>query len=277
MNMSTAKQICFNKKWIAAILFFSLFRESASQDITRIESVQSLYVETFINSDQLGSGTGFIFKSRSRSYLITNWHVVTRKNPVTKEWLYKDSPIAPNRIKILHNSKKLGDYIVKEEILVDKSNKILFKEFRIGKEMVDVVAIPLQDTSGVSIYPVSYSDELDSLVLQPTDRLFVLGFPRGLRSTPSLPIWKSGLIASEPDIDQEGKPIVWLDIEGFPGMSGSPVYLITDKMIYKNGSSSQLVGGTKSFFVGVFSHDRGSNVGAVWKSKYLKELFSYLE
>ena len=245
--------------------------------ITRIESVQSLYIEVLRDNITLGSATGFIIKSNTQNYLITNWHVVTNKNPVTKNWLDPKVQISPNRIGIMQNAKTLGNYNVRFENLLDTHGNILYEEFQIGKEMVDVVAMPLKDTLGnIAIYPVNVNKGTDSLLIQPTDRVFVLGFPKGIHSAPFLPIWKSGLIASEPDIDQEGKPIIWLDIASYGGMSGSPVYLITDKLNYKNGSSANLIGGTESFFMGVFSHGQDINVGALWKGSFLKGLFNSL-
>jgi len=258
-----------------AILFF--ISKVESQTITRLESVQSLYLELYKDTVLLGSATGFVIKSKTQNYLITNWHVVTNKNPVTKVWLYPTLQVSPNRVAIIHNAKQLGNYSPRFENLIDSKGNINYREFSIGREMIDVVALPLKDTSGdITFYPVNYSKETDSLLIQPTDRLFVLGFPKGVRSTPVLPIWKSGLIASEPDIDQENKPIIWLDIASYGGMSGSPVYLITDKLTYKNGSSSQLIGGTESFFMGVFSHGQDINVGALWKGNYLKKIFQNL-
>ena len=91
-----------------------------------------------------------------------------------------------------------------------------------------------------------------------------------------MPICKSGLIASEPDIDQENKPIIWLDIASFPGMSGSPVYFISDKLTFKNGGTMNMIGGTETFFMGVFSHGQDINVGALWKGNYLKKIFQTL-
>lgn len=262
------------------IIFLTLIcsTKTFSQTITRIESVQSLYVEVLRDSTTLGSATGFIIKSNTQNYLITNWHVVTNKNPVTKNWIDPKLAISPNRIGIMQNGKKLGTYSVRFENLIDKNNTILYKEFNIGNEMVDIVAIPLKDTVGdIQIYPVDFAKETDSLLIQPTDRVFVLGFPKGIHSAPFLPIWKSGLIASEPDIDQEGKPIIWLDIASFGGMSGSPVYLITDKLTYKNGNSINLIGGTETFFMGVFSHGQDINVGGLWKGVFLKNIFKSLQ
>jgi hypothetical protein len=67
-----------------------------------------------------------------------------------------------------------------------------------------------------------------------------------------------------------------LDIASFGGMSGSPVYLITDKLTYKNGSSVNMIGGTQSFFMGVFSQSIDINVGVLWKSNYLRKIFNSL-
>ena len=265
-------------KFISIILLtLTLSNKTLSQMISRIESVQSLYIEVFHDSTTLTSATGFVIRSKTQNYLITNWHVLTNKNPVTKNWIDFNNQVSPNRIGIMQNGKKLGEYSVRFKNLIDKDKTILYKEFQIGNEMVDVVAIPLKDTLGdIRIYPVPFSKETDSLLIQPTDRVFVLGFPKGIHSAPFLPIWKSGLIASEPDIDQERKPIIWLDIASFGGMSGSPVYLITDKLNYKNGSSSNLIGGTESFFMGVFSHGQDINVGALWKGSFLKNFFNSL-
>lgn len=252
---------------------------SQDKTITRIESVQSLYIETYFNNQNLGKATGFVIKSSTQNYLITNWHVVSNKDPNTKNWLNPKLPLSPNKIRILHNADTLGNYTIREEILIDTANKTLFKEFNVGNHIVDVVALPLKDTiPNVKIYPVDYKKTTDSLVIMPTDRVFVLGFPKGILSAPALPIWKSGLIASEPDIDQEGKPIIWIDIFGYGGMSGAPVYLITDKLKYKNGSSSNIIGGTETFFMGVFSHGQFDiSTGALWKSSYLKSLFDSLD
>jgi len=252
---------------------------SQDKTITRIESVQSLYVETYFNKQILGKATAFVIKSKTQNYLITNWHVVSNKDPNTKKWLNPKLPLVPNKIRILHNAETLGNYTIKEENLIDKNNDTLFKEFKVGKHIVDVVALPLKDTiPNVKIYPVDYTKSADSLVIMPTDRVFVLGFPKGISTAPVLPIWKSGLIASEPDFDQEGKPIIWIDILGYGGMSGAPVYLITDKLKYKNGSSSNIIGGTETFFMGVFSHGKFDiSTGALWKSSYLKSLFDSLE
>lgn len=265
-----------NKIYSLSILL--LFINSGfAQVISRIESVQSVYVEIYKDNIKLGSATGFIIKSKSRNYLVTNYHVVTNKNPIDNSWLDPKIPISPNRIAILQNGKILGNHVVKFENLYDSKGDTVWYHNQIVNENVDVIELPLTDTSDITIYPVNYNNTTDSLVVSPTDRVFIPGFPLGIKSSSGFPIWKSGFLASEPDLDQENKPIVWIDDIPFPGMSGSPVYLITQNLIYRNGNSTQVVGTTPVFFMGVFSHGNANDVyGAMWKGTYLKPIFNSL-
>jgi hypothetical protein len=241
------------------------------------ETVQSLYLELYRDTTPVSSGTGFIIKSKTKNYLVTNYHVITNKNPVTRQWLDPKFPIAPNRIVIVQNATKLGDHIIKWERLLDDNGNPLWYQNQINNEIVDVVELPLHDTTGISIYPVPYENIVpDSFAVAPTDRVFIIGFPLGLKSAPFFPIWKSGLIASEPDINQENKPIVWIDVASFGGMSGSPTYLILNEATTRSGSRMMFVG-HQTYFMGVFSHGHPNQVyGALWKASYLKNIFDKL-
>lgn len=261
-----------------SIFLFLCFQTGFSfgQTIQR-ETVQSLYLELYKDTTPIASGTGFIIKSKTKNYLVTNYHVLTNKNPVTGQWLDPRVPISPNRIAIVQNAQKLGDHIIKwERLLDDKGNPLWFQN-KINNEMVDVVELPLHDTTNITIYPVPYQNiPPDSFAIAPTDRVFILGFPLGLKSAPFFPIWKSGLIASEPDVDQENKPIVWIDVASFHGMSGSPTYLILNEATTKSGSRMMFIG-HQTYFMGVFSHGHPNQVyGALWKSSFLKNIFDKL-
>ena len=62
------------------------------------------------------------------------------------------------------------------------------------------------------------------LKIRPTSGATLLGYPYGFYDKKHLlPIWKTGHIASEPDVDFEGEPTFLVDVSAFPGMSGSPV------------------------------------------------------
>lgn len=243
------------------------------------ESFQSLYLELYKDNRKLGSGTGFIIKSKTQNYLVTNYHVLTNKNPTNDEWLDPNCPLSPNKVLIMHNANRPGYNIAIIEDLYDKKGKPLWHEDRIGKEMVDVVELPLKDTIKIKTYPVDYKkSSYDDVLISTTERVFILGFPKGINSSPYFPVWKSGLLASEPDFDQEGKPIVWVDAITFPGMSGSPVYFKTNEVVkFKDGSQGIIAGINKSKFMGVFSHSHMSSVyGALWKASFLEKIFDSL-
>lgn len=266
-------------KTIISILIFTFVSMNVkAQKSIRIESLQSVFLELYNDSTRLGSATGFIILSNSnKPYLITNWHVVTNKSPINKTWLNPKVKILPNRIKINHSGNAIGSRNPKFENLIDDKKNKLFEEFNIGKEMVDMVALPLTDTTGIKIYPVNYKHTYESITVEPTDRVFILGYPLGIANTALFPIWKSGLIASEPYIKQENKPIIYIDAFGYGGMSGSPVYMITDKPNFTNGNMI-FNGKTYTLFMGIFSHgNENIGVGALWSSEYLKELFKKLK
>ncbi|WP_298554597.1 serine protease [uncultured Algibacter sp.] len=260
------------------LLLFLIFPLKIIGQAIQPESVQSLYFETYKGNIKLGSATGFVIKSKTKNYLVTNYHVLTNKNPKNGEWLDSKKPFSPDNIKIMHNANILGNYVVCSEKLFDKTGKKLWHENKIGKEMVDVVELPLTDTIRAKIYPVNYkTSSYDNVVITVTERIFILGFPLGIKSAPFFPIWKSGLIASEPATDQENKPIIWVDAITYPGMSGSPVYFKTDDVVkFKNGRHGMVQGDTAKF-MGVFSHSHKFNVyGALWKASFLEKIFDDL-
>lgn len=261
------------------IFFFAALiasSRSLSQKTIRSESIQSLYVEVYKDNMRLGSATGFLIRSKTRPYLITNYHVVTNKNSWDGNWINPQIPISPNKILINQNGKEIGSHLAKVESLISSRGDTLWHRNKIGNEMVDVIELPLTDTSNIVIYSVDYQNTTDSLQISPTDRVFIPGFPLGLRASNDLAIWKSGFIASEPDLDQEDKPIIWLDETPFPGMSGSPVYYISKDLNYKNGTP-WLGFYSQSFFMGVFAHGNVKGVyGALWKASFLKKIFDAL-
>ena len=88
-------------------------------------------------------------------------------------------PITPKRIAIAQNAKILGNYVVKVEDLISIRGDALWYHNTIGNEMVDVVEIPLRDTIEIKTYPVNYHNTPDSILISPTDRVFIPRFPLG--------------------------------------------------------------------------------------------------
>ena len=55
------------------------------------------------------------------------------------------------------------------------------------------------------------------------DEVFILGFPYKIGNASQIPIWKRGSVASEPELDCDNLPKLFVDTASRPGMSGSPV------------------------------------------------------
>jgi len=56
-------------------------------------------LEGYFNETSLGISTGFFYSENNQVYLVTNWHVLTGKNPITGKHL-SVTKAEPNRIKI---------------------------------------------------------------------------------------------------------------------------------------------------------------------------------
>lgn len=236
-------------------------------------SVISLFLEPQVNNNILGTATGFVVEYRQAPYLITNWHVVTGRNPETNELLSPQTGAVPDSIRIWHHTDKLGDWIIRAEDLYDSDGNPRWIEHQLGRE-IDVVAVPLSDLEHVQLYPLDLSLAESEIVPQPGMPVSIIGFPFGL-SNFLWPIWKTGHIASDPDVDFGEKPTFLIDATTRNGMSGSPVILRLTHTYVDNakGISSE---GVTTKFLGVYSgriHNE-VEIGKVWKPRVLLEILT---
>ena len=180
------------------------------------------------NNQKLASGTGVLVEHDSKFYLITAWHNLSGKHPETGQCISKTVGI-PNWVDIEAYCFKRSEPLFDRDNVPDDG----FARFKTHPEgsFIDIAALEL------GAY-VAGASQLDGCFLDPVRndramRLFVsqlchiIGFPEGLadRSYPNMPLalWKTGHIASEPESDFMGQPIVVVDARTRPGMSGSPV------------------------------------------------------
>jgi hypothetical protein len=237
-------------------------------------STKPLYLETYLDDVKIGVATGFVVKKNNSYYLITNWHVVTGRNPYDNR-LLSDTGIAdPNVLKVWFHGPKLGHWIQKEINIIDRDGNKLWLEHERGKE-IDVVAIPLELSSDVKIYDIDLALAEFDIMLYPSEAVSIIGFPEGLTSGGKFPIWKTGHIASDIDIDWDGKPAFLIDATTKSGMSGSPV--IAKRVSIYQTSKGNVVGNAVKF-LGIYSGREigasGIEVGFVWKPRVISEILS---
>ncbi|MEW5844325.1 MAG: serine protease [Bacteroidota bacterium] len=248
-------------------------------------SQTSYYVECLFDNLTISTGTCFFFKERDDYFLITNWHIVTGKNPQNKTCLRKDGAI-PNKIKV--KIFKNSEYIEWTDLIInlqDDNFNDLWLEHSIYKEKVDVVALKVQIPTDKLIFDIEQFIEPynENTFAEIRDDVFIIGFPFGIKGGGEFPLWKRASIASEPDIDIDDLPKLFVDTASRPGMSGSPViYKERRSVMIGNSSPKTATKFSRYFmqFIGVYSGRIGAEnelkaqLGIVWKSSVIKEIIN---
>ncbi len=238
-------------------------------------SANSLLLQAEVNGNALSTATGFIVEWENQRYLITNWHVVSGRNPDTNQPLSNTAGV-PDSLRIVHHgSSKLGTWVVKLEQLYSNGNPRWIEH--VEGQNIDVVALPLTEVgSDVKIYPFDLKLADVDMVLEPAMQVSIIGYPYGLATAGAWPIWKTGHIASDSDLDYDGRPAFLIDATTRGGMSGSPVVLRLHGGYRDSKNSYIMAGGTSTRFIGVYSgriHDQ-AEIGRVWRPNLITEILS---
>lgn len=256
-------------------------------------------VRIFRDDMHLGPATGFFYRSRNRIFLITNRHVVTLRDNETGESLH-DMKAEPNRIECQVVTRKsnsdgilcyyAGDF---NASLLNQDGTPRWLEHPKHKGKVDVVAIFVgidDDRLGCAINDIDLVD----LQPRPGTEALIVGFPFGSTYRSDLPLWKHGIIATEPSFDFDGQPRFLIDSVTHRGMSGSPVFVRMQFGRWTKGKdeAKRQVLGEGIDFAGVYSgrlrwphegHARELSieeklfqmqVGVVWRADVVEEIVS---
>ncbi|EMR6494539.1 TPA: trypsin-like peptidase domain-containing protein [Klebsiella pneumoniae] len=239
-------------------------------------SLRSLFIEPYFNDMPLAEATAFIIEHNGKLFLITNRHNVTGRNQTTDECLSKHGAI-PNKIKVHFNKKNsIGEYVIKDIKILDDDENQLWHEHPALAKKADFVALELNDDPEIEFF--KYSSNKDHVIhtLNPSNTLSIIGFPYGKSSDKKFGIWISGFLASDPDINYEGLPIMLVDARTRTGQSGSPVILYKEagmSMINKGGQTTYNPSYSTNF-LGIYSGrlNAESDIGMIWKKEAIIEL-----
>jgi hypothetical protein len=237
-------------------------------------SVRPLYLIQMYGNNPLGTATGFIVTKENEHYLITNWHVVSGRRPDSNQVMDKQGR-TPDTLLIWHHGKQLGTWKRKRETLIDDEGNKKWLEHNKGR-MVDIAALPLESvTDDIQIYPLNLSLADVDMIPEVAMPISIIGFPAGLTSAGFFPIWKTGHIASEPNLNYKNEPLFLIDATTRGGMSGSPVVLrMNGGFKKKDGNIVMAVKGHRTRFLGIYSGrlPRDSEIGRVWRPHLINEI-----
>lgn len=243
-------------------------------------------LESFFNDTPLANGTGFFYEYKKTTFLLTNWHIVSGRNPHDGQSLSEKGGI-PNKIHIkVPYHKKVEENISAlqwKQCIIDlyKNGLPIWYVHPTLNEKVDVVGIELTGLEEAAIVTANNAQlDLEKISIYPSMEVFILGYPLGMSGGGNFPIWKRGTIATEPEFDIDNLPKLFVDTATREGMSGSPIYAqevgywIPEDL--KEGKDFRIGKGRR--FIGIYSGRIGADdefkaqLGIVWKESAIEEI-----
>lgn len=203
-----------------------------AQDAVDPRSLMTTPVWLVDGDRPVSQGTGFFFGLPGAGggvdvvFLVTNYHVVTGHAPLAA------MQPAGDRVRIIIHEDQFDPQRVRqvELPLYDDRGRPAWIESD-AHESADLVLLPLPPAAYRNAHlPVFTEDHTRvDIRIRPSSGATLLGYPYGFYDTKNfLPIWKTGHVASEPDVDFEGRPAFLVDVSAFPGMSGAPVLAVAN-------------------------------------------------
>jgi hypothetical protein len=251
------------------------------------------YLEMIFDKTLLSNGSGFYWCKDECWYLVTNWHNLSGLNPDTGKPLDSIRGAVPNRVRtrLYLPSGEPDDqglvtlhWVPMIMELNDAAGEPKWFEHPVHGRKVDVAVLPMPTAFKSTDFMVRTPLEIEGdAVLQPTvgQDVFVLGYPIGLVTGLPIPLWKGGYIASEPTMEPNGLPLLFIDAATRPGMSGSLViskHLIFGGFNKKDGTRSNTLYALRYKVLGVYSGRLDpstvaeTQIGRVWKSDVIDEI-----
>lgn len=231
----------------------------------------------------LSSGTGFIYKRRDSHFLITAWHNVSGRSPLTGACL-SETLAVPDAVSTLFRSHTKPGVSHREMISLYRDTEMTLPSWYEHPQhgsAVDVVAVPLPAdlSTKYRLFPINDLDFDHDRREEVADDAFVVGYPFSETPYLQLPIWKQASIASEPSVNIDQLPKMLIDTATRPGLSGSPTIMQrTGLHPGKDGIASDdtIIGRIRNF-IGVYSGRVGTGevnaqLGVVWKVVVLDEI-----
>lgn len=219
--------------------------------------------------NELAKGTGFIVSREGDSYLITNRHNLSGRDPKTNKVMHSRG-VAPDSVSILYLDLD-GAQIWKERlepVVDDKDRPLWFEHPTLGPQ-VDVVALKLSKTDGVTLSPYDISKPDHDPVLWVGEDLFVVGFPFAESYNRGMGIWTRASVASEPSISYKGLPMFLVDARTRKGQSGSPVLFRPGvRPVRMTSGETKMSEMSDYYLAGVYSGRirEDSDIGFVWNT-----------
>jgi hypothetical protein len=245
-----------------------------------------------LGDDTLSMGSGFFWGKRDSTFLVTNWHNLSGRNPHTGQPMSKSGAL-PDRVELQlayrtreANAEGFSHFCFGSlTVLLFEQDALTprWLEHPVFGRKVDVAALDVTMQVRNTMAKTANETETDAIVtLSSSDDVFILGFPFGIIPGAPVPLWKRGTIALDPNYDPEGLPKLFVDTASRDGMSGS---LVLAQHVVVNASYKKRDGSKAGPFIhqvvrtvaGVYSGRHypdyeKAQLGIVWKRPTIEEV-----
>jgi hypothetical protein len=249
-------------------------------------SLCTAFMQCFFGHELLGTATGFFWKAGDGTYLVSNWHVFSGRNPRTGQPTRDKTGVVPDRLTMhFHPKFDINKAAYMQFAIVDE-NGPLWKQHKIYGQKADLAVFNIKrilegipDANEFEPFCINEIPGVNDMQTSPGTDIFILGYPLGITKTGLLPVWKRGSIATEFAIDVDGLPSFLVDTATREGMSGSPVIIrsfggysgTTGGMTVAPGTFNQFLGVYSGRFVGEINE---AHLGIIWKETLINEIIA---
>lgn len=240
------------------------------------------------------TATGFFWRHEQKTFLITNWHVLsgrktTNLQPVDDKFCAIPDEVTYPRFLDENNSNLR---IEVSTLLHDEDGNVNWFEHTSYGRAVDIAAIEVPEfircdssphvnsyVNPVNVIGKNSVSSSNAMIPQAWQNrhfevgcdVFIVGFPICRDYSGYFPIWKRGSIATELDVNVKDLPCFLIDTATRPGMSGSPVILYD--LEFSMGEAVRRI----NYFMGVYSgRDIGdpekAQLGIVWRTELILDV-----
>ncbi|WP_228982997.1 hypothetical protein [Paraburkholderia gardini] len=158
----------------------------------------------------------------------------------------------PGQILIHHHAKSgYGAWVEREEQLCAGDEPRWIEHPPLGP-LADFVALPLDNLGGTTTFSWKEDAGDEEHAVGPADVVSVVGFPFGLAYGGFYPVWATGFVATEPNVDCNELPTFLIDSRTRQGQSGSPVIKHSNGGTIKLKSGASRMGGAATTFLGIY-------------------------
>jgi hypothetical protein len=151
-------------------------------------SLTTLPLVQLCKGNGIGLGTSFFYKHQDRTFLVSNWHVFSGRNPYNGQSLHKHAA-TPDAFSLPLHQKELGHFSRGNILAIEDANGgPLWWQHPKGQD-IDVAAMLLTDLPpDLVTYELPRPSETADMAIRVGMDCFVLGFPKGLSHEEVLPI-----------------------------------------------------------------------------------------